>query len=143
MIQGLSLMMGAALTLSVFATTVSAAEQQAAAGPGGFSLGYLTPTITIAKGDAITFSNLDAFEHDFVHDVERDGFGGKRRVPWCEKAETAEHDHGSACPVFWTELVDSGGQTQVMGLNRVKPGKTYSFFCTEHHNMKGKLIVSG
>lgn len=142
MIRGLSVMVGAALTLSVVAGTVSAAEQQAAAGPGGFSLGYLTPTITIAKGDSITFTNFDVFEHDFVHDVETDGFGGKRKVPWCKKAEAGEHDHATACPVFWSELADTGGQTKVLGLNRVKPGKTYSFFCTEHHDMKGKLIVN-
>src|SRR5688500_16050661 len=110
----------------VTSTTVSAAEQRAVAAPGGFTLGYLTPTITIAKGDSIAFTNLDVFEHDLVHDVETDGFGGKRNVPWCKRS-SGGHDHSAACPVFWSELIGTGGNTEILGLNRVKPGKTYSF----------------
>ena len=127
--------------LSVPASGVSAAEQRGVAGPGGFVLGYLTPTIAISKGDSLTFSNLDVYDHNIVHDVATDGFGGKRNVPWC-KSEAGEHDHGGACPLFWSELVGAGGSTEVMGLVRVKPGKTYSFFCTRHHNMKDKLVVT-
>lgn len=118
------------------------AEQRAVAGPGGFAAGYLTPTITISKGDSLVFSNLDVFEHDLVHDTATDGFGGRRKVAWCKKQAGHEHDHGGACPVFWSELIGSGQSTEVLGLNRVKPGKTYSFFCTRHHNMKGKLVVT-
>lgn len=134
--------LAAALGLAMPATVATGAEQRAVAGPGGFSLGYLTPTITVAKGDSIVFTNLDIFEHDFVHDTETDGFGGKRNVAWCKRAAGHEHDHGGACPIFWSELIGSGQDTEVLGLNRVKPGKTYSFFCTEHHNMKGKLVIT-
>lgn len=133
----------AALVILSSASMASAAEQRAVAGPGAFSSGYLTPTITITKGDSIVFTNLDAFQHDLVHDVATDGFGGKRNVPWCKDEHDEDHDHAGACPVFWSELVGAGRDTQVLGLSRVKPGKTYSFFCTKHHNMTGKLIVSG
>lgn len=131
------------LVMSVNASSVSAAEQRAVAGPGGFTAGYLTPTIAIAKGDSVVFTNLDVFDHDLVHDVATDGFGGKRNVSWCKRELEDDHDHAGACPVFWSELIGMGEQTQVLGLNRVKPGKTYTFFCTKHHNMKGQLVVTG
>ena len=139
----LLLVIATVVIVSGYATIVSAAEQRAVAGPGAFTAGYLTPTITITKGDFLVFTNLDVFEHDLVHDVEADGFGGKRNVPWCKVEASDEHDHAAACPVFWSELVGAGGNSQVLGLNRVKPGKTYSFFCTKHHNMTGKLTVNG
>lgn len=140
----------AALTMVVSAPTgvlgstgVSvAAEQRGAAGPGAILLGYLTPTITVSKGDSIAFTNFDAFEHNIVHDVEVDGFGGKAKAPWCKGPAADGHDHSGPCPVFWSELVGAGQTTQVLGLNRVKPGKTYSFFCSKHHSMKGELVVA-
>lgn len=128
--------------VAVPATVVSGAEQRAVAGPGGFSSGYLTTTISMSKGDSLVFTNLDVFEHDLVHDTATDGFGGKRNVAWCKRSSGHAHDHSGACPVFWTDLIGSGDTAEVMGLNRVKPGKTYSFFCTKHHNMKGKLVVN-
>lgn len=119
------------------------AEMQAAAGPGGFFYGYLTPEITISEGDSIAFANFDIFEHNFVHDVETDGFGGKKKVPWCKKNTDDHGDHDHGCPVFWSELIEANETAQVKGLKRVKPGKTYTFFCTVHHNMKGTLTVRG
>ncbi|HWC13480.1 MAG TPA: plastocyanin/azurin family copper-binding protein [Actinomycetota bacterium] len=133
-----------AATMSMVAipgSAVSGAEQRAVAGPAGFASGYLTTTITMSKGDSLVFTNLDVFEHDLVHDTAGDGFGGKRNVAWCKKSSEHAHDHSGACPVFWSDLIGAGDSTEVMGLNRVKPGKTYSFLCTKHHNMKGKLIV--
>lgn len=131
------------LVLASPAGAMPAEELRAAAGPGSFILGYLTPTITISKGDSIVFTNLDAFSHDIVHDVKADGFGGKHNVPWCQTGKGHKHGkHSAPCPVFWSPLVPTGGSTQVIGLTRVKPGTTYSFFCTEHHNMKGKLVVN-
>lgn len=131
-----------AAVLAAPAAATSGAEHQGVAGPGGFVHGYLTSTITIAKGDTILFRNLDVFDHNIVHDVETDGFGGKRNVAWCKSVSGNGHEHSTACPVFWSELIGTGGSTQVMGLNRVKAGKSYTFFCTEHHNMKGTLVVS-
>ncbi|MGI8774872.1 MAG: cupredoxin domain-containing protein [Actinomycetota bacterium] len=131
-----------ALLLTPSAGAAPKAEHQALAGPGGFTYGYLTSKITISKGDSITLSNFDVFEHDFVQDVETDGFGGKKKkAPWCKKDHGAHSGHGDACPVFWSELASTGESVQIQGLKRVKPGKIYTFFCTIHHNMKGTLTV--
>ena len=140
-------LLGAVLTAMIITQPAGAtaeAEMQAVAGPGGFSYGYLTSEITISKGDSISFTNLDAVRHDIVHDVASDGFGGKKKVPWC-KGKSDDHGdhagHGDACPVFWSETIPGGARTEVLGLKRVKPGQSYTFFCTVHHNMKGTLIV--
>ncbi|HEX2240169.1 MAG TPA: cupredoxin domain-containing protein [Actinomycetota bacterium] len=119
---------------------------RAAVGPQAKFYGYLTPVIVISKGEALTFSSLDLENHDFVQDVEVDGFGGPKKMPWCSKG----HDHGGAgnhheksppCPIFWSELIGLNESTEVLGLKNLKSGTTYSFFCTLHHGMKGKLIV--
>jgi len=133
--------MATALVLGVVAPAGAVAEERAIAGPGGFAHGYLTETVTISKGDSIAFANLDIFEHNVVHDVEADGFGGKRNAAWCRSDEGDHHEHAHGCPVFWSELIAAGETTQVRGLRRVKPGKSYTFFCTLHHNMKGTLVV--
>lgn len=141
-----TLVLGAVATIllagSSDAATSARAEQQAVAGPGAIVAGYLTPTITIGKGDSITFTNFDIFDHDLVHDVAADGFGGKPNVEWCKGTGGHAHEHAGPCPVFWSALAGAGDSSEVLGLKRVKPGKTYTFFCTEHHNMKGKLVVS-
>lgn len=107
--------------------------------------GYGTPAITIGRGDEITFTNLDSTQHDFVQDVSSDGTGGKSNVPWCSKSSKSddghEHHHGGECPLFWTPLAGTQENVKVQGLDRVKPGETYTFFCTVHHSMKGTLIV--
>ncbi len=144
MSKALALMIATAAILAgpASASLRTGAEHQGAAGPGGFVHGYLTPIITIAKGDSIVFTNLDVFDHNIVHDVETDGFGGKRNVEWCKRGSGDGHHHATACPVFYSELIGTGRSTQVVGLDRVKAGKSYTFFCTKHHNMKGTLVVS-
>jgi plastocyanin len=121
---------------------------QAAVGPGGSTVGYLTPVVVVQAGGSITFTNLDIASHSFVHDVASDGFGGPHDAPWCTppsrgKKHTKRHKHGhkGPCPVFYSETIGFGQQTPVLGLENVEAGRTYSFFCTVHHNMKGKLIV--
>ena len=118
-------------------------QHDAFTGPGAEYYGYFPSELTIAKGDSILYANYDLAPHDFVQDVEADGFGGRPNVPWCEEEEghaPDEHHHG--CPVFWSKRVGNQQETMVRGLNRVKPGTTYTFFCTLHHGMKGTLTVT-
>lgn len=111
----------------------------AVAGPQAKFYGYLTPVVTVAKGDTLSFSSLDLERHDFVQDVAVDGFGGPKKMPWC--ATGHHHGHGQPCPVFWSKLIGLGESTEVLGLKNLESGKTYSFFCSLHHGMKGKLVV--
>ena len=115
----------------------------ALSGPVAQYYGYLTPVLVIEKGAGLTYANVDIVRHDLVHDVESDGFGGPKKMPWCQTMNGGEHEHGHAhgCPVFWSAQVGAGQTTDVRGLQNLKPGQTYTFFCTLHHGMKGTLIA--
>ena len=116
----------------------------AAAGPQAKFYGYLTPVVVVQKGDSLTFSSFDLEQHDFVQDTQTDGFGGSPKMPWCKKVvqHHGDHEHGEECPVFWTKLIGLGQSTDVKGIDQVKPGTVYSFLCTIHPGMKGKLVVA-
>lgn len=115
----------------------------AASGPLAQFWGYITPVLVVEKGGDLTYANLDIVKHDVVHDVESDGFGTKKKMPWCKTKKDAHghHHHGTACPVFWSKQIGAGKTTEVLGLKNLKPGRIYTFFCTLHHGMKGTLIA--
>ncbi len=104
-------------------------------GPAAQFYGYVAPVVVTEKGGSVTYLNLDIARHDLVQDVQADGFAGSRKKPWCKSFRKG------TCPVFWTPSIGLGQQTQVKGLESVKPGKTYSFLCTLHPGMTGTLIV--
>ncbi|MGH2808558.1 MAG: cupredoxin domain-containing protein [Actinomycetota bacterium] len=119
------------------------ATPAAATGPFAQYWGYATPVLVVEKGGSLTYTNLDIIRHDLVHDVETDGFGGPKRMLWCEKSggDGHHHDHGAACPVFWSKQIGLNGSATVLGLKNLKPGTIYTFFCTLHHGMRGTLIA--
>jgi plastocyanin len=124
----------AALAL-VLALPTAASAGVAAAGPGGFAAGFATPVVVIEKGEGITFYNGDVPQHDFV---ATDAFVPRRqakRTKWCSGFRRGR------CPLFWSPKIGAGQSTAVLGLQRVKPGKQYGFFCSLHPNMKGTLVV--
>ena len=128
-----------ALALSVVGSLLvpaaPAGAAVAAAGPGGFAAGYLTPAVVVEKGEAITFFNGDVPQHDFV---ASDAFVPKkaaRKTKWCSGYRKGK------CPLFWSARIGAGQTTEVLGLKRLKSGKQYAYFCTLHPNMKGTLVV--
>jgi hypothetical protein len=116
----------------------SGEESRVVAGPFAESAGYATPSVSMERNGRLTLTNLDSVLHDVVHDTEADGFGGPDDQPWCGQGH---HSHG-ACPLFWSPLVSGGQSTSVWGLENVEVGRTYTFFCTLHHGMRGTLTVS-
>jgi plastocyanin len=126
-------LLGVSVGLVVLAPPAVAAV--VAAGPGGFVAGFATPVVVIEKGESVTFVNGDVPMHDFV---AQDAFVPKklaRKTKWC-----SAYPRGK-CPLFWSPRIGAGKTTAVLGLNRVVPGKQYTFFCTVHPNMKGTLVV--
>ena len=119
------------------------ATPAAMSGPFAQFWGYITPVLVVEKGGELTYANFDIVKHDVVHDVEEDGFGTKKKMPWCKKEKDAHghHHHDAACPVFWSAQIGLGDTTEVLGLENLKPGQIYTFFCTLHHGMKGTLIA--
>ena len=107
-------------------------------GPQAQSYGYLTPQVVVNQGGSIQYSNFDIVRHDVVQDVNADHLaykGPKSKQPaWCSQFKKKQ------CPLFWSKLEGVGESETVLGIQNLKPG-TYSFYCTLHPGMKGKLTV--
>lgn len=97
---------------------------------------YSPPVVVTQKGGRLTYLNFDIVQHDVVQDPRVDGISGPKKKPWCTAFKKG------ACPVFWTPKIGVAQQTDVLGLESVKPGQIYSFYCTLHASMKGKLVVA-
>jgi plastocyanin len=120
---------------SVVLAASPAQAATAAAGPGGFAAGFATPVVVAAEDEAITFINADAAPHDFVADGVFLPRKAARKAPWCSAFRKG------TCPLFWTPTITAGETADVSGIERLKSGEQYPFFCSRHPGMKGTLII--
>ena len=134
------LMVGAAaMLLAPSPATASATgptDAQVVSGLTAKYYGYLTPVVVIQPGGGITYTNLDIERHNVVQDVATDGVHGKGTHKWCGLFPKGR------CPIFYSALIGLGQSESVRGLKGVKPGKVYTFYCTLHPGMKGRLVVA-
>lgn len=105
-------------------------------GAVGQFYGYLTPAMVVQRGGELTYANFDIVQHDVVHDVKEDGVANKKKDKWCKG-----FDKGT-CPLFWSARAGLGETVPVQGLKNLKTGEIYTFFCTLHPGMKGKILVA-
>lgn len=126
-------LLGALFSLLAMAAPAGAAV--VATGPGGFTAGFLPPVVVVAEGEGITYANADIAPHNFV---AMDAFRTKKAA---KKAEWCSAYKKGKCPLFWSDTIGMGETTEVRGLEPVKAGAQYAFFCTLHPNMKGTLVV--
>ena len=125
-----------ALVLAISLAPIGAAHAATAAtGPGGFAAGWLTPVVVIAEGEGITYVNADVAPHNFIADGVFLTKKQAKSVKWC-----SAYDKGM-CPLFWSATIGAGETTEVEGLEAVKAGTQYPFFCSVHPSMKGTLVV--
>jgi plastocyanin len=89
------------------------------AGPGAASSNYATPVMITQVGGPLSFLNLDAVQHDVTSDA---------------KAPDGK-------PLFHSALAGLGENKPIDGLDNVKSGQTYGFYCSIHPGMTGQLIV--
>jgi polyvinyl alcohol dehydrogenase (cytochrome) len=87
--------------------------------PGSTYTTYATPVMVTQVGGPLSFMNFDLPQHDVVADDK--GPDGR--------------------PLFQSKLSGLGEVAPVEGLDRVKSGQTYGFFCSLHPGMRGSLIV--
>lgn len=113
----------------------SARAAVAVTGPGGFLAGFIPPVVVVAPGEGITYANADIAPHNFMADGVYMTKKQARKAKWC-----SAYDAGK-CPLFWSQTITAGMSTEVLGLENVKSGKTYPFYCSLHPGMKGTLIV--
>ena len=83
----------------------------------------------------MTLINGDAAPHNFIASDDFIPKKKAKKVEWC-----ANYEKGK-CPLFWSETIAAGEQTDVLGLERVESGKQYAFVCTLHAAMRGTLVV--
>ncbi len=127
------------LTAAVVLVAAAASPAHAAAvvvtGPGGFVAGYAPPVVVIAPGEPITYANADIAPHNFVAYEAYMNKKQAKKAPWC-----SGYDRGK-CPLFWSQTITAGQSTEVLGLENVRSGKQYTFYCSIHPGMKGTLVV--
>jgi polyvinyl alcohol dehydrogenase (cytochrome) len=120
------------------ATAAPTAGMTVVSGPEAQSYGYLTPQLVVNQGGTLQYANFDVVRHDVVQDVNADhkAFKGPRnkRPSWCTQFKKRH------CPLFYSKLEGLSQTENVLGVDSLKPG-TYSFYCTIHPGMKGKLTV--
>jgi polyvinyl alcohol dehydrogenase (cytochrome) len=87
--------------------------------PGSTYSTYATPVMVTNVGGPLSFMNFDLPQHDVVAD---------------DKAPDGR-------PLFMSKLSGLGEVAPIEGLDRVKSGSTYGFFCSLHPGMRGSLIV--
>lgn len=102
---------------------------------------YAPDTVPVVRSLGLKYVNLDAARHDVVAlDATRpDG-----SAEWCDAYENPDDPEAEDCPLFWSPLIPGGGsETMVQGLDDTEAGTSYSFFCSIHPYMVGKLEVVG
>ncbi|HYH58901.1 MAG TPA: PQQ-binding-like beta-propeller repeat protein [Thermoleophilaceae bacterium] len=82
-------------------------------GPGATYAGYTPPVMVTQVGGPLNYTNLDIARHDVVADSG----------------------------VFRSALAGTGETVPVTGLENVKSGQSYGFFCSIHTGMRGTLVV--
>jgi polyvinyl alcohol dehydrogenase (cytochrome) len=110
---------------SAESTVVSVAQAQ--------SYGYVTPYMVVQQGGKLQYANFDIVRHNVVQDPAAD-HKARKSGAWC-----GQYPKGK-CPLFWSRLIGLNQSEQVVGVSSLKPG-TYSFYCSLHPGMKGKLVV--
>lgn len=121
--------------LAVILVPGSAGAAVVATAPGGFVAGYVPPVVVVDQGEEITYANGDIARHNVIAPDDFIGKKKAKKVKWC-----SAYDEGQ-CPLFWSETIGAGKTTEVLGLERLKSGEQYNFYCSIHPNMRGTLVV--
>ena len=103
--------------------------------PGSFAAGFATPVVLAQKGAVVTFHNADLAPHNVIASDAFVPRKAARKTKWCSGYQAGR------CPLFWSATIGMGDNTPVLGLQRIKPGKQYAFFCSLHPNMRGVLVA--
>ena len=103
-------------------------------GPAAKYYGYATAVVVAQPGSAVNYHNFDIEKHNVVQDPIADGVTNKKKQRWC-----ADFPKGR-CPLFWSKLIGMG-ETPIKGLENIKPGNVYTFYCTLHPGMRGRLLA--
>jgi plastocyanin len=106
-----------AASVLLVAAATAWADQTIYAGPPAQ---FVNPSVTIAQGELLQFTNLDSLVHDVT--AKQKGANGK--------------------PLFASDQIGGGRTAPVTGAQTLTAG-SYEFICSIHPNMVGTLTVTG
>ncbi|HEX9712505.1 MAG TPA: hypothetical protein VGB52_08150 [Actinomycetota bacterium] len=123
--------LGAAPPAGANVTVIMAMPGAAVQGhPAPYGLSYAGTQ----SGTALTFVNLDALSG---HNVTAKNSFGSPDQPWCEQFAPGP------CPLFWSETVEVGTATPILGTELLRPAALYAFVCTVHPSwMTGQILAA-
>jgi|ERR1712080_716191 len=115
-------MKGAGVGAATLALTLSANAATVKLGSDAGALVFEPSTVTISKGDSVTWVNNAGFPHNVVFDEDD--------VPDGVDAEKLSHD----------SLLNAGGQSVT---TKFTTSGTYGYYCEPHQGagMQGKVVV--
>ena len=126
---------GVLVGLLIVLTAGAASAALAVAGPGSFQAqSFTTPVVIAPPGGPVMFTNDDLYPHNFA---AFDTFLSKKdakSADWCSRFKKGK------CPAFWSETINQGQVTDVLGIDKLPSGQ-YAFYCQLHPRMQGTLIV--
>lgn len=128
-------MVFAAVMALFISVPVAARAAVAVSGPGAFVAGWTTRAVIITEGEGVTYANADIAPHNLIADAVYIPTRAERKAKWC-----TAYDRGR-CPLFWSATITAGETTEVLGLERLRSGRQYPFFCSIHPSMKGTMVV--
>lgn len=130
---------GLAATLAVGLGLVASAPTASAAtiysGPQASTFNYLNPDVTIAAGESLALQNYDLVSHDITSEALYQPPRPKR------KKGKKRPKRPPPELLFKSDLIGFGQRAPVTGLDRLKPGVSYGYFCSLHLSMTGTLTV--
>lgn len=129
----LAMTLAAGLSLVASAPTASAATIYS--GPQASTLNYLNPDLTISAGEPLALQNYDLVSHDITSE--------EMYQPPRPKRKKGKKRPKRPPPelLFKSALIGFAQRAPVTGLERLKPGVSYPFFCSLHLSMTGTLTV--
>ncbi len=131
------LLVAALAALLVLGAASPAHAVVAATAPGSSVAGYATRAVVAPVGGPVTFFNGDVVDHTLTAFNSYLPKRAARKASWCRGYSLRR------CPLFTTGSVNSGESAEVQGLEHVKPGRQYEFYCQIHSGMRGTLVAVG
>ncbi|MDQ3987400.1 MAG: hypothetical protein M3280_12990 [Actinomycetota bacterium] len=127
----------AVASILVLAVPSPAYAVVAAAGPGSYAAGYVTRVVVVPVGGPLTFVNGDVVTHTLTADDAYLPRKVARKTARCSSYSLRR------CPLFDSGSVGTGDAEEIEGLNRLKGGRQYAFYCQIHPSMTGILVAAG
>lgn len=136
-VRAVSRLLGVLLTLLPL-VPASAPAQAVVTLPLADNVGYLPRDLVVTAGAPVMLVDIDPLSSPdgAPHDLRSVKFRSNKNRPWCVNFPGTQK-----CPLIWSELINAGETTEVLGVGDLTEGVSYAFFCSYHSTMVGTITV--